>query len=167
MNDLTYILDANIFITAARSYYSFDFGNKFWDFLLENAKNGSLCSIDKVLKEIEQGDDKLKNWAITRFNNYFYPTNNDDILTHYSEIVNYVYSLNSHYKEEAINEFLKENNSDSWVIAFAKAKNLIVVTEEKPNPHAKRKIFIPDVCNNFNINYIDTFQMLKELNFKL
>ncbi len=164
---LKYVLDANIFITAARTYYSFDFGNKFWDFLKTQAENGYICSIDKVLREIEKVDDALKNWAINDFNEYFKTTEINDIIENYSDIVNYVASPNSHYTEGAINEFLKEENSDAWIIAFAKQKNLIVVTEERSNPQAKRKVFIPDVCEHFNIHCVNTFQMLKELNFKL
>ena len=46
-----YILDANVFIEAARRYYSFDFGSKFWDFLIEKAQNGILFSINKKDKQ--------------------------------------------------------------------------------------------------------------------
>jgi hypothetical protein len=47
-------------MTAARTFYSFDFGGKFWDFLIQEAQNGNLASIDKVLKEINKGNDDLK-----------------------------------------------------------------------------------------------------------
>lgn len=44
---MIYLLDSNAFITAARSYYSFDFGNVFW-----NLRFGCLqyCLIDKYKK---------------------------------------------------------------------------------------------------------------------
>lgn len=134
---LKYILDANVFMTAARNYYSFDFGNTFWNFLLENAKKGVLCSIDKVLKEIECGNDKLKEWSKNEFKNFFYATNNNEVLSQYTKIVNHV-QKNQNYKKEAIDDFLKEGNSDAFVIAFAKSKNITVVTNESFNPESKK-----------------------------
>jgi len=56
---LKYVLDTNVFIDASRSYYSFEFGSKFWDFLIDNARNNKIISIDKVYDEIKQGDDNL------------------------------------------------------------------------------------------------------------
>ncbi len=166
---LKYILDANVFITPARTYYSFDFGTKFWDFLLEKASSGIICSIDKVYDEIKEGDknDPLRKWAEQDFEQYFYPTKNNDVIKHYADIVKYVENNKANYKEEAIKEFLEEKNTDAWVIAFAKYKNLVVVTEEKSNPNSKRKIYIPDVCNHCKVKFIHTLDMLKVLNFRL
>ncbi len=162
---LKYVLAANVFMTAARDYYSFDFGNTFWNFLLENAKKGVLCSIDKVLEDIERGNDKLKEWAKNEFKNFFYATNNNEVLSHCKEIVNHV-QKNQNYLDKAIVDFLREDNSDAFVIAFAKSMNIIVVTNESYNPQAKRKVLIPVVCKDFRIETINIFGMLKNLNFK-
>lgn len=168
MVKLKYVLDANIFIESARRYYSFDFGTKFWDFLKENAENGILCSIDKVFKEIQKGDkeDPLRNWAEKDFKKFFLPTDNNNVLINYSKIVNYA-NNNKQYNQNAIDEFLKEDNADAWIIAFAITKSLTVVTHESYNPDAKKKVLIPNVCKDFNITYKNLFDMLKELNFKL
>jgi hypothetical protein len=72
MSSHLYLLDANIFITAARNFYNFDFGYNFWDFLVQKAKNNEVASIDKVFDEIKNGDDdELKSWAKTNFSDYF------------------------------------------------------------------------------------------------
>lgn len=169
MSSLQYILDANIFIEAARRYYSFYFGTKFWDFLVENGKKGVLCSIDKVLKEIQKGDkeDPLRKWAEKSFSKYFLPTNNDEVLKYYIDVINFVNNKKEQYSENAINEFLQEDNADAWVIAYAKYKNLIIVTQEVLDLNCRRRVPIPNVCKDFNIEYKNTFEMLKELNFKL
>lgn len=168
-SNLKYILDTNIFIEAARRYYSFDFGSKFWDFLINEAKKGVICSIDKVFEEIKQGNenDPLRKWAVSSFVNYFFSTINNVVLQHYQEIIKIVNSKNNQYSENAINEFLKEDNADAWIIAYAKYQNLIVVTHESYNPNSRKKVLIPNVCKTFKIECIDTFQMLKNLNFKL
>ncbi|MCX7726229.1 MAG: DUF4411 family protein [Chitinispirillaceae bacterium] len=167
---LKYILDANIFIEAANRYYSFDFGSRFWNFLVEKAKEGLLCSIDKVLKELQRGkkEDPLRKWAETDFKHYFFSTESNDILLSYSQIINLITeSQNNQYNQYAIDDFLKEDNADAWVIAYAKHKNLIVVTHEKINPHSKKRVLIPNVCKELKIGCIDTFDMLRELRFTL
>lgn len=39
MKDKVYLLDTNIFIEPYRTFYSFDYGMAFWDFLKYQAKN--------------------------------------------------------------------------------------------------------------------------------
>lgn len=164
---MKYVLDANIFISASRLYYSFDFGSKFWDFLLDNAQKGTIISIDKVYEEIKQGDDKLKKWADEKFKDYFMNTQNEDVLNAYAEIVRWAYKQKDKYYASAINEFMRENNADTWLIAFAKTYKYTIVTNEKFNPDIKKKIPIPNVCNHYKIQYVDTFDMLRNLNFRI
>lgn len=164
---MKYILDANVFIHAARFYYAFDFGSKFWDFLVEKAEEGILFSIDKVYDEINGGKDKLKDWANESFKRYFLSTERDEILVSYAEIVQWASNQRNTYKQSVIDEFLEEENADAWIIAFAKTYNFTVVTDEKYNPKTRKKILIPVVCLYYKIPYLDTFTMLKKLNFKL
>ncbi len=42
-----------------------------------------------------------------------------------------------------------------------------MVTHEKYDPNVKKKVPIPNVCKHFGIKYKNTFEFLKELNFKL
>lgn len=49
---MIYLIDSNTFMTAARTFYSFDYGTKFWDFLELQAINNALASIDKVLEKL-------------------------------------------------------------------------------------------------------------------
>lgn len=167
MCESKYILDANIFIEAARRYYAFDFGTKFWDFLVKRANNGIICSIDKVLREIQKGDkdDPLRRWAESEFYNYFLPTNNDEVLQYYRNVIN-LPNINQ-YSDSAINDFLREDNADAWVVAYAKYKQLTVVTHEAYDSNIKKRVPIPNVCKEIGIKYIDTFEILRKLNFKL
>ena len=137
-------------------------------FLIEKAQSGIICSVDKVLKEIQQGekDDPLKKWSEGEFKKYFFSTDNNEILESYKDIINFV-SKNNQYLQNAIDDFLQENNADAWVIAFAKRYNIIVVTEEKSNPKKRTKVYILDICKYFDIKSINSFEMLKDLGFKL
>ena len=53
--------------------------------------------------------------------------------------------------------------ADGWLVAYAKSKGLIVVTHEVLDPSIKRKVPIPNVCEAFSVNYVDTFEMLRQL----
>ena len=62
-------------------------------------------------------------------------------------------------KPAAVPDFL--SGADPWLVAVAKTLGGTVVTHEQPNPDAKKKIFIPDVCNHFGVPYMDTFELLQ------
>lgn len=63
----TYLLDANVFIEAARRYYAFDIAPPFWEALLEFAEKGKLISIDRVKNELLRGKDELSTWVKRSF----------------------------------------------------------------------------------------------------
>lgn len=62
-----YLIDANIFMEAARRYYPLDFAKPFWDGLLTFAQQRKVISVDKVLSGIQCGNNSLKDWAETTF----------------------------------------------------------------------------------------------------
>ncbi len=166
---MIYLIDSNTFMTAARTFYSFDYGTKFWDFIEVQAKNNALASIDKVLEEINKGDDALKNWANEEFLNYFLTTKEESIFQKYAELMQWAENQGKNYTRNAIDEFMQEDNADPWLIAYALAKNrnYTIVTFEKFNQNKKNKIPIPNVCIYYKINYCDLYEMLRNLNFRL
>lgn len=155
-----YILDSDVFISAKNSYYSFNLCPGFWNSLIYFSKKEQICSINKVRDEIQKGNDDLVSW-IEKLNNFFYDHNNNVTSPNYKEIIDWI-THKSNYTTEAIARFVK--GADTWLIAFAKTNNLIVVTNEKSNPESKKKIKIPDICNRYNVQYINTFEMLGNLN---
>lgn len=166
---MIYLIDSNTFMTAARTFYSFDYGTKFWDFIEVQAKNNALASIDKVLEEINKGDDALKNWANEEFLNYFLTTKEESIILKYAELMQWAENQGKNYTRNAIDEFMQEDNADPWLIAYslAKNRNCTIVTFEKDNPNKKNKIPIPNVCDYYQIKYCDLYEMLRNLNFRL
>ncbi|NQT27902.1 DUF4411 family protein [candidate division KSB1 bacterium] len=159
-----YVLDANVFMEASRRYYPFDFAKPFWDGLLYYSEMKIVCSVDKVLDEINKGNDELKTWANNEYIDYFIPTKNEDILTAYSTIVIWAQGQDQ-YTQLAKDTFMKAENADTWVLAFALSNELAVVTHEVLDNHIRKRIPIPNVCNAFNIKPCDTFEMLRNLNF--
>ena len=54
-----YLLDANVFIKAYRSFYTPKIAPTFWEKLGNVFINGSVCTINKVYDEILEGKDWL------------------------------------------------------------------------------------------------------------
>ncbi len=154
-------------MTSARSYYSFEFGTRFWNFLVKKAEEERVASIDKVLDEINKGDDELKIWANKQFKEYFFSTKNVEVFDKYAEVVKWSESMKDHYNRQAIDEFMKEDNADPWLIAFALTKQPYpeIVTFEKYNQDKKIEIPIPNVCKKFDIKWCNLFEMMRRLKF--
>jgi len=66
----TYVLDANVFIEAAKRYYAFDIVPSFWNMLVVHAKHGQLLSIDRVRDELMRAD--LQAWASDSFHGFLH-----------------------------------------------------------------------------------------------
>ena len=161
-----YIVDSNVFIQAHRAYYPLDVVTSFWAKMRSIALDGCIISIDKVKKEIFDGsshEDELKEWCENNLpDDFFY--NTDDVLNNYIQIVSWVNSMNHHYTERAIQEFLETDLADPWLVAFAMSNGFTIVTYEKSEPNRKSRVKIPEVCNRFNVKHINTIEMLRELN---
>jgi hypothetical protein len=101
---------------------------------------------------------------------YFLSTKEKKVIEKYQELMQWAeeqFELGN-YTENAKIEFMQEDNADAWLIAFAMAKNgFTIVTFEKKNKYIKSKIPIPNVCDDFQIEYCDLFEMLEKLKFQL
>ena len=58
-----FLLDANIFITAHRSYYALNLCPGFWDSLIHYFNAEQISSIDRVRDELVGYGDELSDWV--------------------------------------------------------------------------------------------------------
>jgi hypothetical protein len=159
-----YVVDSDVLIQAHRSYYAFDICSGFWNAIINHQH--IVASIDKVFDEINagSGQDELKRWVRNQVQTtFFLSTNDSDVTNQYGLIVNWVNGRP--YTLPAKAEFMAV--ADGWLIAFAKAKNRILVTQETPQPQSLNKVKIPDVCNGIGVRCIGTFDLLRALNVDL
>jgi len=159
-----FVLDANVFIEAHRRYYAFDIAPFFWMALIDNAKNGMLLSIDRVEGELERGNDELAGWASGSFHEFFASTDDEEVIEAYRDIMIWSQSEDQ-FTMAAKDEFARA--ADGWLVAFAKAKGCIVVTHERFSSDTKARIKIPNACKAFDVEYVDTFQMMRALRVRL
>jgi len=163
-----YILDTNFFIQSHRITYPLDVATTFWEKVKKLFNEEKILSIDKVRDEIFNNDDELKIWIENNLSDEFFKsTDTQEVIVNYQRVVQWANSRSNHYVQNAINDFLRYENADAWLIAYALTINedCKIVTQEKSDPNRKSKIKIPDVCFAFNIkprNIIDMFRELGE-----
>ena len=149
---------------AKKQHYRFCFCPGFWDFLLEQYTAGRLKSIDKVKDQIKSGDE-LHTWATTKApGTFFGSTRSAAIAIQYGKLMLWV--NRQPYKQAAKSEFALATNADGWLVAYAKVHGLTVVTHEVPSNGINR-VKIPNVCDQFGVDYCDTYDMLEDLQGKL
>ncbi|MGE5484150.1 MAG: DUF4411 family protein [Ignavibacteriales bacterium] len=163
MTSPIFVLDANVFIEAANRYYAFDLAPGFWESLVYHAKNGFILSIDRVRGELERVHDHLAAWVAGEFAFAFVSTDEVSITEAYREVMTWVQHQNQ-FLEAAKADFA--SGADGWLLAFARARNCIIVTHEVPKPDIRRKVPIPNVCQQFGIGYVNTFEMLRRLGIR-
>jgi hypothetical protein len=65
------------------------------------------------------------------------------------------------FRPEAKAEFAAV--ADGWLAAFTQARGHVLVTHEEYAPDARKRVPLPNVCEAFGVDYLDTFTMLRAL----
>lgn len=157
---IAFLLDANVFIEASRRYYGFDIVPSFWNWLDQKQSNEDIASITSIYDELVNGNDELAEWVKERKGSgWWLEVTDRETQETYREVVAWVMA-HPNFKPEAKDEFLA--GADPWLIAEAKVLGVTVVTHEKLDLNAKKKVYIPVVCEHFGITYLDTFQMIRD-----
>jgi hypothetical protein len=155
-----FLLDTNVFVQAKNRYYAFDICPGFWDWLDHIVATGNVGSVVLVRDELLNYRDELAEWVQARQDRDWFlgvdDANTQDNFTAVAEFVN-----NGDFKSAAKADFL--NGADPWLISKALSIGGTVVTEEVYAAVVKRRVPIPNVCEQFNVPYKGTFTLLRDL----
>lgn len=151
---MSYLLDANVFMSAKNLHYGLDFCPAFWEWLAHQGNTGSVFSIDKVADEIQAGQDDLSEWASHQ--NALFRRTPPTLQPQFAQVSAWVTS--QQYTPAAINTFLLA--ADYYLIAHAIAGNHTLVTHETPASSPTR-IKIPNACLGLGVKYMTPYQMLR------
>lgn len=152
---MSYLLDANVFMSAKNLHYGLDFCPAFWDWLVHRSNTGSVFSIDKVADEIEAGQDELSDWARNHGDALFRRTP-PTLAPQFTQVS--TWATGQQYTPAAINTFLQM--ADFYLIAHALAGNHVIVTHEHPS-NSSNRIKIPDACVGLGVRFMTPYQMLR------
>jgi hypothetical protein len=159
-----YLLDANVFITAARLYYAFDLVPGFWEWLAAQGDAGNIGSIPRVRAELTGSTDPLSDWAKARPDS-FWIAESADTVTSAGRLTSWIMGDGLPYTSAAKDEFLA--SADYMLIAECHASAQPLVTHEKSSPNSRRKVFIPDVCRAHAVQFEDPWNVLRSLGLRL
>lgn len=157
--DALLVFDADVLMASHHHYYAPDFCPAFWDCVLRYFHTGRLLSIDRVYDEI-RSPDALVKWAKDAPTGLFVSSTEQPVTDTYGKVMAWVYS-NSRFTSEAKERFAR--GADGWLVAFAEVHNAIVVTNEVLDLNIRKRVPIPNVCRQFNVQCLNTFEMLRRL----
>jgi|SRR6056297_1001740 len=156
-----YVVDASVFIQAANSYYAFDLVPRFWSWL-ESRVATDLFTVIPVRDEILAQNDQLSEWLVSVDDpSWVFAVDGDGTQLQMPTIAKHC--VDHGYKPAGISKFL--SGADPWVIACAMENNWVVVTHEIAQPETRKRVKMPDVCNELGVPNILVFDMLRQLGF--
>ncbi len=165
---MLYLLDANVLINAKNWYYPLSRVPEFWEWLIYQGQRENIAIPIEIYEEFKdtkskQGEqDELAAWAAT--------TEVKDALRlkeeAESQFVSHV--VYNGYLPNPTDDDIAKMGRDPFLISYAllDVKNRCIVTEEasKPSRQGANK-HVPDVCASLGINSINTFELIRRLDF--
>ena len=161
MADKLYLLDCNALIDAERSYYPRDRLPEFWVWLLSRAQAGSVKIGLEQLEKMDAKDDALAHWLTEH--------RADLLLSEEprAELLSQVYEVGCAPDLSDIE--VERIGDDPFLIAYAlhdPEARVVVTTEVSKPKRQKANRHLPDVCADFGVRCIDTFALIRELDFR-
>lgn len=145
-----YCADTSALIAAWEERYPPENFPKFWDYVDRLAMAGRLIVTELVLDETSRKSKELEKWLRAR--PHAVAPLDEPIQLEAKAI------LAAH--QRLVAEKKQRFAADSFVIATARVRGLVVVTEEKPTGNLNRPN-IPDVCNVLGQDYIGLLDLIR------
>ncbi len=169
---MQYLLDANVLITANNQYYEIDRIPHFWDWIAKHASLDIIKLPEEMMREITP-DKQYNTFLDWLANNRIALTlNREQIQPYLNTVFQRGYGISQ--TNQATAGFTESNANDAVLIAYALAEsaNRKVVTLESvqetgdqlPIPRRRK---IPLVCRQLGVECIDTFDLIRELDFRI
>lgn len=161
-----FLLDSNVLMEASRTYYSATLAPAFWAWLAAQHSAGNLASIPQVRREIDDGvgSGHLKSWS-AGLPPTFWVAPTQASVTAMGAVTAWTMDAARPYTTAAQHSFLAA--ADYYLVAEALAGGHTVVTRERRQPAAKKRVLIPDVCAGLGVECRDPFGVYESLGLRL
>lgn len=155
---MIYLLDSNVFIQAKNLYYAPEICPGFWEWLDISVTRNNVRSIVQVYEELKAGNDELAEWIKERKDGErFLDTTDRPTQTVFRDIAAVV--ENGRYTSHAKAQFL--SGADPWLVAKAKTIGATIVTHEKYDRNAKKRVLLPNICDELKVPSTDIYTLLR------
>jgi hypothetical protein len=146
-----YCIDTSALVDGWTRYYPPDVFPPLWTKLEDLIGAKRVIAPDEVLRELSKKEDDLYRWA--KKNDAFFLPLDATIQRATQEILEAFPRLVDSERDRSI--------ADPFVIAVARVRSCCLVTGEKSSGNPKRPK-IPNVCEHFNVRYINMLQFMRE-----
>ena len=163
---MLFLLDANVLIDANRDYYPLKRVPEFWEWLVYVATRGQVKVPIEIFEEVAEGlvrKDKLAKWAKQK------KVRDAILLDEEVDGALVARVTDAGYARDLTDDEVENVGRDPFLIAHAliSPRDRYVVTTEVSKPSRKRaNRHIPDVCSQFGITSINTFELVRQLDFR-
>ena len=161
---MEYLFDINIFVESKKNL-PMDVWPTFWKKLRELINFGSIHSIDKVRDEIDKCGDEFTDWIHINAPHGFFLHQDTAVMAKLAETIQWAQNNPVGFSQSAISGYV--NVADSYLVATAAAKKMVLVTYEKSNPQRRNRVMIPDACDAIGVRSCDLNTALRELAIKI
>lgn len=159
---MLHLLDANVLITANRLYYPLERVPEFWEWLVHMGQTDQIKMPLELVEEVRDGSDGLAEWMSDQ-------DHLDALLLDEDADVELVQRvINEGYAPDLDDKEIEIIGRDPFLIAAAlrSAADRCVVTTEVSKPGRRRaNRHVPDVCNSLSVRWMDSFGLIRALNF--
>lgn len=157
---MEYLFDTNIFVESKKNL-PMDIWPTFWTKMVMLINSGKIHSIDKVKEEIDKGGDELTDWIHKHAPRGFFLKQDSSVMAKMAETIDWAQNNPVGFSQSAISDYV--NVADSYLVATAAAKKMVLVTYEKSNPQRRNRVMIPDACIAIGVRSCDLNTALREL----
>ena len=154
-------------IDANRDYYPIERVPEFWDWLAEMGEIGLVKVPQEIYEEIvlpppnPRRPDLLVDWLTLRKDSMILTEEVDaGLLTHVVE---------KGYSPDMTEGEVEKVGRDPFLIAYALSDRImrcIVTTEHSKPSRIRANRHIPDVCDDLHVSWVNTFELIRRLNFR-
>ena len=163
--NVLYLLDANVLIDANRDYYPIERVPEFWDWLAAMGEPGRVKIPQEIYEEIVLPPPSRKDVLVDWLRNH-----RDALLLEEQVRVDLVGDvIERGYADDLKDDEIEKIGRDPFLVAYALAdvQNRCVVTNEQSRPSRIRaNRHLPDVSREFKVLPKNTFDLIKELDFR-
>lgn len=155
----TFLLDSNVFIDAENFRYPHEVFPGIWEWLEHYAKRGVFKSHRKVYDELLKSHDYISSWA--EEHQFMFQKPDISEMQYIGQMTEILVAANCPEKHKR--DFIgNPSYADPFLIAHAKAHDLVIVTNEKPTKNNfQGRVKIPDMCHELGVKYTDTTGLLR------
>jgi hypothetical protein len=157
-----HLLDASVLITANRLYYPLERVPEFWEWLVHHGTDGQIKMPVEMVEEIRDGTDNLADWLSDRDHLAAL------LLDEEADVALVQRVINEGYAPDLTDQEVEIIGRDPFLIAYALQaldSRCIVTTEVSKPRRLRAHRHLPDVCMQMQVTWMDTFGLLRALNF--